>query len=199
MRARHLSFKRKDSTLSDVALCENEMGKRQLSKSEWDTGVSDLMAFKLDHLQTVKLILFRKMSTLLFSLPYIINHFLLPQREEGRKGQGLKRGHGNSRKVNETQGFLTLGHSNWTICSLLSWFCSIKFPTFSLSFWGVQFLITPGRGRKEAAGAEMGKWDSPKSEWDTGVSDPGAFKLDYLQPVKQILFQRIFTLLLSLP
>ena len=23
-------------------------------------------------------------------------------------------------KVNETQGFLYLGHSNWTICSLLS-------------------------------------------------------------------------------
>ena len=36
-------------------------------------------------------------------------------------------------KVNETQGFLTLGHSNCTICRLLSWFCSKKCPPFYLS------------------------------------------------------------------
>ena len=29
-------------------------------------------------------------------------------------------GKGSSTKVNETQGFLTLGQSNWTICSLLN-------------------------------------------------------------------------------
>ena len=28
-------------------------------------------------------------------------------------------GKGIPPKVNETQGFLTLGHSNWTICSLI--------------------------------------------------------------------------------
>ena len=56
----------------------------------------------------------------LFTQPPIINNFLLPQREEGRKEQGLKIGKGNSSKVNETQGFLTLGYSNWTICNQLS-------------------------------------------------------------------------------
>ena len=48
--------------------------------------------------------------------------------EEGRKWQGLKMGKGIHSKVNETQGFLYLGHSNWTICSLLSWICSKKCP-----------------------------------------------------------------------
>ena len=34
--------------------------------------------------------------------------------------QGLKIGKVNSSIVNETQGFLTLGHSNWTIYRRLS-------------------------------------------------------------------------------
>ena len=41
----------------------------------------------------------------------------------------------------------------------------------------------------------MGKRDSPKSEWDTGISDPGAFKLDYFRHVKMISFQNISTFL----
>ena len=41
-----------------------------------------------------------------FTYPPIINHFLLLQRE------GLKIGKSNSYKVNETKGFLTLGHIN---------------------------------------------------------------------------------------
>ena len=39
----------------------------------------------------------------LFTMPPIIDHFLLPQREEGRKEQGQKMGKGNSPKV---KGFL---------------------------------------------------------------------------------------------
>ena len=35
----------------------------------------------------------------------------------------------------EIVGFLYLGHSNWTICSLLSHFCFGKFSTFALSYW----------------------------------------------------------------
>ena len=34
-------------------------------------------------------------------------------------------------KLNETEGFQCLGHSNRTICSPLSLFCSQNFPTFS--------------------------------------------------------------------
>ena len=91
----------------------------------------------------------------------------------------------NSWKLDEKQVFLTLRHSNWTICSLLSWFFPKKcLPSWPL-YWEVQFLITPERG----AGYE--KRDSLKSGWDTGVSVPGAFKLDHLQTVELILFQKI--------
>ena len=54
-------------------------------------------------------------------------------------------GKGNSSKVNETQGFLTLGHSNWTICSLLNCFCTNQIPPFH----NKPFLITPEEGRME--------------------------------------------------
>ena len=40
------------------------------------------------------------------------------------------------------RGFEYLEHSNWTICSLLSQFCSGTFPTFTHSYWGA-ILITP--------------------------------------------------------
>ena len=71
-------------------------------------------------------------------------------------------GKGNHSKVNETQWFLTLGHSNWTICSLLSWFCSWNFPTSYLSSWEVQLFITPERGRAKG-GRSMGiKWGKEK-------------------------------------
>ena len=46
-------------------------------------------------------------------------------------------------KVNETRGFLYLGHSNWTVYGLLSWSCSINFPPFLLSYLGVQ--LSTGR------------------------------------------------------
>ena len=39
----------------------------------------------------------------------------------------------------------------------------------------------------------MGKRESPKSEIDTGVSVLGAFKLNLLQHVKLILFQKFTT------
>ena len=91
-------------------------------KSGCDQWICYPRAFKLGHLQPVKLILSHRFSTFLLSLNKapLINHFLLPQREEGRTEQGLKMGKGNSSKVNETQGFVTLGHSNWAIYSLLN-------------------------------------------------------------------------------
>ena len=68
----------------------------------------------------------------------------LSRREGERKG--------NSQKVKETK-----GHSNWTICSLFKWFCSKIIPPSWPIYWGLPFLITPERGRKEAAGAENGE------------------------------------------
>ena len=139
----HLSTKREIDTLDGRIPCELPSGiqgppsprpaeKREYLQSALDwmrKGVSDPGSFKLDHLQSVKLILSQKSSTF-FTKPPKINHFLLPQREEGRKGQGLKMGKGNSSKVNDTKGFLTLGHSNRTNCSLLNWFCPKRIPPF---------------------------------------------------------------------
>ena len=42
-------------------------------------------------------------------------------------------GKGNSAKLDEIQGFQCLGQSNWTICSLLSLFCT-KISLFLLEF-----------------------------------------------------------------
>ena len=116
-------------------------------------GVHDLGEFKLDHFQPFELILFEKISTLLPS--YWGSHFLFPLIERGKKeGAGAENGKkGNHPKMDDTQGFLHLGHSNWTICSLLSWVSSKKFPFVYLSYWGLPFLITPER-RKEGTGAE---------------------------------------------
>ena len=89
--------------------------------------------------------------------------------------------------MDDTEGFGCLGHSNWTICSLLSHICSPNFPTFSLSYWRRPILITPERGRLKMG--KGGKGNSPKMD-ETGVLVPRAFKLDHLQPVKPILFPK---------
>ena len=39
----------------------------------------------------------------------------------------------NSSQANETQGFVNLGYSNWTICSLLNRLCSKNFSPFLFS------------------------------------------------------------------
>ena len=66
-------------------------------------------------------------------------------------------------KVIETQGSLTFGHSNWTISSLLSWFCSKNFKPFFPAPHNKPFHITPQRGGKEGSGAENGeKGNHPK-------------------------------------
>ena len=110
------------------------------------------------------------------------------ERKEGRKV--AKR---NLPKVNETQGFLYLGQSNWTICSLLSWFDPKNFPHFSPALHNKPFLITPERRRKEGAGAENGEKGITRNWKRNRVSDLWAFKLDHLQPVKLILFKDIST------
>ena len=38
-------------------------------------------------------------------------------------------------KMDKTESFQCLGHSNWTICSLLCQFCSPDFQTFSPLYW----------------------------------------------------------------
>ena len=53
--------------------------------------------------------------------------------------------------MSETQGFLYLGHSNWSIWSQLSSFCSDIFQPFWLSRWGVQLCVIPAVPSREAA------------------------------------------------
>ena len=79
-----------------------------------------------------------------------------------------------------------VGHSNWIICSPLSQSCSPKFSTFSLSYWGAHSYYPRG--------PIMRKGNSSNFQYgpDRGVSVPGAFKLDHLQPFKPILFRKIF-------
>ena len=44
-------------------------------------------------------------------------------------------------KLDETEGFQCLGHSNWTICSPLSHFCFQIFASFSPSYWaGIHYF-----------------------------------------------------------
>ena len=91
--------------------------------------------------------------------------------ERGRKDQEQKMGKGNYPMVNETQGFVTLGYSNWTICSLLSWFCAKSFPPFYPAPHNKPFLITPERARNEQSGAEKG--NSPKVNETQGFPSLG--------------------------
>ena len=112
------------------------------------------------------------------------------RKEAAEAGNGERGNH--HPKVNGTQGFLSLGHSNWTICRLLSWFCSNNFPLSWPLYWGSHFIFPQREEERKQQRLEMGKRESPKSEWDTWVSVPVAFKLDHLQPVKLIFFHHFF-------
>ena len=98
-----------------------------------------------------------------WELPFLIT------AERGRKeGAGAENGgKGNPPNVNETQGFLTLGHLNWTNCSLLGSLCHKNVPSLYLSWWELPFLITAERGRKEGAGAENGGKGNPPNVNET--------------------------------
>ena len=154
------------------------MGKGDSSnlKIEWDKGFSVPLAFKLDHLQPIEPILFLKNFN--FFKFILEGQFLLPQRANNQKTP--------TPNLDETEGFRCLGHSNWTICSLLSQFCSPNFQTFPLSCWEANSYYPRG--------IIMRKKNSPNSRNGLvrGVSVPWAFKLDHLHPVKPILFSKFY-------
>ena len=56
-------------------------------------------------------------------------------------------------ELDESGGFQCLGHSNWTICSPSSPFCSEIFLSFPTSYWGAISYCPRG--------PIMGKWNSP--------------------------------------
>ena len=87
-------------------------------------------------------------------------------------------------QVHETQGFWCLGHSNWTICSILSQFCSLNFSTFQLSCWEANSYYP-----KEWK-AENGKMELSQPESGRGISVSKALELDHLRHFKPILFPK---------
>ena len=96
--------------------------------------------------------------------------------------------------MDKTKEFGCLGHSNWTIGSLLSHFCSNNFPTFSLSYWEANSYYPRGLILRK------GKSFNFRNGQDRGVWVPGAFKLEHWQPVKPLLFQQFsnfFTFILG--
>ena len=62
-------------------------------------------------------------------------------------------------------GFQCLGYFNWTICSALSHFCSINFPTFSLSYGGAHSYYPRGpirrKGIPQTQKQRMRAWGNP--------------------------------------
>ena len=98
------------------------------------------------------------------------------------EGQYWEKGNFSTPKLDETEGFQCLGHSNWTICSPLSHFCFQIFPTFTLSYWETNsyYPRMPRLGK--------GQFLNSKTGWDRGFPVPRAFKLDHLQPIEPLLF-----------
>ena len=109
--------------------------------------------FQLDHLQQIKLILFKNFSNcfnLLLGSPIIYY-----PRERGRHNMAKS----NAPEMDVTQDVQCLEYSNGTICSHLSRFFSRILPTVSLYYWGVQLSITSVRGRQN-----MTKGNSPEMD-----------------------------------
>ena len=77
-------------------------------------------------------------------------------REEGEGAENWKRE--TSKSVWDTHGFLTLGHSNWSICSLLNWFCPKKIPPFYPASHNKPFLITAERERRKKGALGHSNW-----------------------------------------
>ena len=94
-------------------------------------------AFKLDHLQPLKPTLLLEFS---ICCTFILGgQFLLPQRANTEKREIL-----STFKMDETEGFEWLGHSNWTKCKHMSKKISKNFQSSRPLYWGLPFLITPG-------------------------------------------------------
>ena len=109
--------------------------KRKSIQNALKSGLYVLGTFKVDHLQPVDPILFHKFS-LFFTFMLGANSYY-PRESNAENG-----------KIECDKGFQCLGHTYWTICSLLIQFCSTNFPTFSLLCWGQFLLPQKEEGRK---------------------------------------------------
>ena len=142
--------------------------KREITQTEWDKGIWEPGAFKLDHLQPIKPFLLLIFSIFWLSCPKA--HFLYSPGKM-RKGK--------SPNLSETKVFGCLGHSNWTICSQLHPFCLEFFHNFTFLPQS-PFPLLPRKNEKK---------EITQTEWDKGIWEPGAFKLDHLQPIKPFCWE----------
>ena len=113
-----------------------ENGKREFSQPEPGGGFWVPGTFKFDIFQAFAPITFPKFCNL---FTFILERPILITPEKGR----LKMGKWNSPNLSKAGDFEWLGHSNWTICCLLSWFCSINFQTFAPLLLERPIFITP--------------------------------------------------------
>ena len=89
---------------------------------------------------------------------------------------------------NDTKRLLTLGHSNWTICSLLNWFCSNNFSIFSPASHN-KLILYPAEREKEGSnrGRKWGKGNPQKLmtprgfwPWDIQTGLFAAYQTDFV-------------------
>ena len=89
-------------------------------KWEWDHGVYDSGVPELDYFESMKPILPKWISTFLTSH---MQNFPFPAYSEMGTPHCTP-------KVDESKGYMTLGHSNWTICSPGNLFLQNEFPLY---------------------------------------------------------------------
>ena len=136
------------------------------------------MAFKLDHLQPIKPILFSKF--------YNFFTFILGAISYYPRGLILKKGKfSQSQKWTRQRGLSAWGIQIGPVAA-----CQANFIFQIYNF----FTFIQGANSYYPRGLIMGKGNSPNSRngLDRGVWVPGAFKLDHLQPIKPILFSKFY-------
>ena len=131
-------------------------------------------AFKLDHLQPIKPILFPKFYNF-FTFILEANSYY-PREGKAENGK-LEFSQPECERGISVPGAFKLDH--------LQPVKPILFPKFSNFF---TFILGANSYYPREGKAENGKMDFSQPECGTGFSVSGAFKLDHLQPVKPILF-----------
>ena len=151
-----------------------EKGNSSNFRIGWDRGVLVPVAFKLDHLHSIKPILvwrFFNFSTFILGSP-----ILLPQIANNGKGHSPNFRIGWDRRVS-VPGAFKLDHLH-SIEPILVW----RFFNFFTFILGRPILLPRGLIMEEGNSSNF------RIGWDRGVWVPGAFKLDHLNPVEPLLF-----------
>ena len=112
-----------------ISFIPKKKEKKEFSQAKSGIWFSVPWVFKQDHLQPVRPIFFWNFSNFsLLILGQPISFF--PQKNEKKEFY----------HTNQAYDVEFMGHSNWTIFSQLSQFCSEIFPTFHFYAWGIQIV-----------------------------------------------------------